>query len=149
MKTDLAARVLSAALQAHKWTQGELADKASLARSVVNWHLSRTRPIRDEHLIGYLAALPGIERAILLSAWMRDMLPTDIIHSIFTSESTNLIAEEPPTSHLKLRKEITEWVPELDEEQRGMLLWWAGKLVNDSELDEIFRGITRKAGYPN
>lgn len=72
---------------------------------------------------------------MLASAWLRDTLPDGAVANIL----------EPQTA--SVREEVRTWQPGLDDEQRQMIAWWSRQLAIDPELDEIFRAITRKAGF--
>lgn len=133
--TPQAAKVLSGALLMHSWQQSDLARSCGLDRSVVNLHLSGTRPIRDDHLAAYCTALDRTEQAQLVAAWLRDTLPATAQDAVL-SDGGN-----------RLREEVAQWQPGLDDEQWQMLSWWSQKLATDRELDEIFRIITRRAGW--
>jgi hypothetical protein len=135
MATPLSVRVLQQFLDAHEWTQNDLADRAQLHRATVSMHLSRSRPIRDEHLSRYLNALHRHERPILLAAWIRDQLAPDVVVDVLDLPA-NRVAEP-----------VRQWGPELDEEHRRMFSWWADQLARDPELDAIFRSVTRRLGY--
>lgn len=137
MQTPLAAKVLAEILIQRGWNQVELAAKSGLATSIISWHLSRQRPIRDEHFISYMAALHRGEQQRLTAAWMRDTLSPETITNILDVTSN------------RLREEVTAWSPGLTLDQERMLTWWKETLARDPELADIFRGITLKAGYPN
>lgn len=141
-KNQLTARVLAKIIDTHDWHQGDLAAKSGITRSLVSAHLAGQRAIRDQHIGGYLRAADHLERQMLLAAWMRDTLPTDLLHELFPKPLNPEGSEE-----YTFKPEIINWSPKLDEEQREMLNWWADKLLRDPDLDEIFRMITRKAGY--
>ncbi len=136
MHNKLSSRLLFTILDARCWNQGDLAKRSGIIRSTVSDHLSGQRPIRDEHLIAYLAALDSHERPMLLGAWLRDTLGAEVIRDVLKLPE-NRIAEP-----------VAEWSPALDDQQRKMLSWWAAELARDPELAEIFRRITLKAGYP-
>lgn len=147
---SLSSSVISKYLDAHHLNQGDLGVKTGISRTVISAHLSGQRAIRDEHLSAYLGALGVLERPMLLSAWLRDTLPVDVIHDIFRAEDLLRVREEEEGRYLvRLKPEVIEWTPQLDEEQRDMLLWWVDRLIRDPDLDGIFRQITRKAGYTN
>ncbi len=134
-RTPLAAKILSAAMEFHGWTQAEFAKLVGLARTQVSQHLSTERPVRDDHLAQYAQALDKAEQSMLVSAWLRDCLPD--------AAAANVL--EPGT--FIVREEVRQWQPGLTAEQRNMLDWWAAKLAADDELDHIFKAISRKAGW--
>ena len=133
--TPNASRALTAAVFAHNWDQTALAKATGLHNSVVSLHLSGKRAIRDDHLAAYCGALSSTEQAQLVAAWLRDTLPSSA-QSAVLSENSDSVQEE-----------VAAWRPGLDEEQRQMLAWWAQKLATDRELDEVFRIVTRRAGW--
>lgn len=135
IETPLTLNVLDTVLRTRGWTQNDLADRAGVHRSVVSMHLSRQRPIRDDHLCSYLTALDRHERPQLLGAWLRDTLHPHVLEDVCDAW-TGRIAEK-----------VATWSPGLDEEQRQMLDWWAAQLARDRELDQVFRAITRRAGW--
>lgn len=135
MATPLSVRVLQQFLDAHEWTQNDLADRAKVHRATVSMHLSRARPIRDEHLANYLSAIGPQERSILLAAWIRDSFAPDVVADVLDLPA-NRVAEP-----------VRVWGPQLDVEHNRMLSWWAARLAADPELDTIFRSITRRLGY--
>lgn len=135
MKNKIASKVLLKILDARDWTQGELAARTGIARSMVSEHLSGQRAIRDDHLNAYLTAFDHHERQIMLSAWVRDTLSPEVISDVLN------------VTENRVREEVAAWSPGLDHEQKQMLGWWAQQLARDPELDAIFRAITRKAGY--
>src|SRR5437016_5188466 len=110
---NLSAKVLCAILDSRSWTQAELADKAGLPASVVSWHLSRQRTIRDDHLIAYLSALRRRERQELLAAWLRDSLTGDIVADVLNLRDD------------RVREGVQNWTPPLEDPHGSMLNWWA------------------------
>lgn len=133
--TQQAARVLSIALANHSWTQSDLAKATQIDVATVSHHINNRRAIRDDHLAAYCTALDRLEQAQLVAAWLRDTLPATAQEAVLTDTSG------------RLREEVTQWQPALDDEQRQMLHWWAQRLAIDPELDEIFRISTRRAGW--
>lgn len=133
--TPLAAKRLAGALQLHGWQQSDLAEKTGIAGPTVSHHLSGLRDIRDNHMAAYAAALPRDDRESFVSAWLQDVLPPAAQEIILS------------TNHFALSEAVKSWRPGLDEEQKHMIDWWASKLAADPELDEIFRSISRKAGW--
>ena len=119
----------------HGWNQSELADKCGIARPTVSHHLGGMRTIRDDHLALYAGVLDKAEQSMLVSAWLQDTLPEVAAKNILEGQSNTL------------REEVRTWRPGLNAEQLSMLDWWMAKLAADSELDSIFRAITRKAGW--
>jgi hypothetical protein len=138
-KNALTARVLRDIMDSRDWSQTILAKRAGIAPSVVSAQLSGNRTVRDEHLHGYLAVLDGVERRKLLAAWMWDSFEPAIVG--------DLLAQSRMKTK-RLRSQVAEWGPELDVEQQQMLRWWGTELPRDSELDEVFRAITRRCGFP-
>lgn len=134
--TPLTAKVLAGALCMHGWNQSDLADKCGIARPTVSHHLSGLRTIRDDHLALYAGALDKAEQSMLVSAWLQDTLDADTAKNVLDSHSNTL------------REEVRTWRPGLSAEQISMLDWWAGQIISDTETDDIFRAITRKAGWP-
>lgn len=136
METPLTSKVLNSLIAVHEWTQLELARRAKVTPSVVTWHITHRRPITSQHLSRYLHALDHHERPILLAAWLRDSLGTEVIRDVLHVDEN------------RVREEVAEWTPGLNHEQKQMLTWWTNQLARDPELAEIFRRITVKAGYP-
>jgi transcriptional regulator with XRE-family HTH domain len=133
--TPQAAKVLANAMFLHNWDQSDLAKQSGLSRPTVSLHLNCTRPVRDDHLTAYCTALDRAEQTMLVAAWLRDTLPAEAQENVLTSKAT------------VLREEVRNWRPSLDAEQRQMIQWWEQKLASDPELDQIFRAITKKAGW--
>ena len=133
--TPQAAKVLSDALAMHSWTQSDLAKATTIDVATVSHHINNRRAIRDDHLALYCNALDRTEQAQLVAAWLRDTLP----------DTTQDAILEPHTN--RLREEVQLWQPGLNPEQQSMIQWWTERLARDRELDEIFRIITRRAGW--
>jgi transcriptional regulator with XRE-family HTH domain len=126
----LASRFLFTALEARGWTESKLAKAAGVARSVISTQLSGARRIRPNHLHKYLAVLNHQERPLLLVAWLRDNLPPDQIEHLLN-----------PTGD-KLSLNVA-----LDDDGKRMLGWWAREMARDSELRELFKLLSARAGY--
>ena len=133
--TPNASKVLSTVLPLHSWQQGDLARASGLDRATVSLHINGARAIRDDHLAAYCTALDRTEQAQLVAAWLRDILPADAQAAVLSENSD------------RVQEEVATWRPGLDEEQRQMLHWWSQKLATDRELDEVFRILTRRAGW--
>lgn len=133
--TPNASKVLSTVLPLHSWQQGDLARASGLDRATVSLHINGARAIRDDHLAAYCTALDRTEQAQLVAAWLRDTLPPTT-QDVVLSDSGD-----------RIREDVAQWQPGLDDEQRQMLAWWSQKLATDRELDEIFRILTRRAGW--
>lgn len=133
--TPQAAKVLSNALVLHHWQQADLARACGLDRTQVNLHINGARVIRDDHLAAYCTALDRTEQAQLVAAWLRDTLPATAQDAVLSDSGD------------RIREDVAQWQPGLDDEQRQMLHWWAQKLAVDRELDEVFRVLTRRAGW--
>lgn len=133
--TPQAAKVLSDALAAHSWSQSDLAKASAIDRTQVNLHINGTRAIRDDHLALYCNALDRTEQSQLVAAWLRDTLPADAQEAVL-SHDTN-----------RLNEEVKLWKPCLDPDQQSMIQWWTERLALDRELDEVFRIVTRRAGW--
>lgn len=133
--TPLSAKLLAGALTLNSWTQAELATAAGVSQAIISLHLTGTRPIRDDHMAAYAAALPRDDLESFVAAWLQDVLPP-AAQEIILSTSTCTLSEA-----------VKSWRPGLDEEQKHMIDWWASKLAADPELDGIFRSISRKAGW--
>jgi DNA-binding Xre family transcriptional regulator len=135
MPTASSSKLLSNLLTARDWQQSDLARASGIDRATVGHHLTGVRDVRDTHLAAYCAALDRHEQVALVAAWLRDTLPADAQSSVLEDGSNRLC------------EEAVRWRPELDHEQRHMLDWWARQLTTDRETDQIFRAITRKAGW--
>jgi len=133
--TPRSAKVLSTILVSNGWTQSDLAQLSHIAGPTVSHHINGVRPIRDDHLASYCAVIDRTEQTHLVAAWMRDTLPASTQSAIFAPGGTSLTAD------------VTHWSPSIDTEQQNMIKWWITKLATDRELDNIFRELTRKAGY--
>ena len=133
--TPQAAKVLSNAISMHCWSQADLAKASGMDRTQVNLHINGTRAIRADHLALYCNALDRTEQAQLVAAWLRDTLPAAAQEAVL-SHDTN-----------RLNEEVKLWKPCLDPEQQSMLQWWTERLAIDRELDEVFRIVTRRAGW--
>jgi transcriptional regulator with XRE-family HTH domain len=134
--TPQAAKVLANAVYMHNWDQSDLARESGLSRPTVSLHLNCSRPVRDDHLAAYCSALDRSEQTMLVAAWLRDTLPAQTQEQVLTPGSS------------VLKEDVRAWRPTLDSEQRSMIQWWEQKLASDMELDQIFRAITRRVGWP-
>lgn len=134
-QTPQSAKVLTGALLAHDWDQNDLARESGISRAVVSFHLTGSRPIRDDHLASYCNALDRDERPILVAAWLRDTL----------SESVQADVLDPRSS--KLNEEARTWSANLTNEQKEILEWWATQMPIDSELADLLHMLTRRAGW--
>lgn len=133
--TPRAAKILTAALQKHDWTQTKLANDTNIAIPTLCAHLAGRRAIRDDHLAAYITVLDKTEQAMLVAAWLQDTLPEAAAENILDSV-TGLV-----------REEVRSFTIGLSLEQTSMLKFWADKLREDPELDHIFTAISRKAGW--
>ena len=133
--TTRAAKALTASLQNHNWLQSDLAEKSGIAAQTLSAHLNGSRVIRDDHLAAYIKALDRDEQNILLSAWLRDVLDETVQKNVLESGTS------------RVSKEARSYQPGLNSEQIHMLNWWAHKLASDDELDNIFKSISRRAGW--
>jgi hypothetical protein len=133
--TPQTSKILAAALLGHGWEQNDLARESGINRATISMHLSGLRPIRDDHLALYITALDKSEQSRLVSAWLQDTLPADVITNVLDI-----------TTH-SVREEVRTWRPGLTPEQAEMMDWWAAKLAEDDELARIFHAITSKAGW--
>lgn len=119
MKTPLAARELERIIAARGWTQGDLAVKAKLARSVISWHLSRHRAIRDEHLGAYLHAFETPDRQTFIAAWLRDVVrPGATLAKLLGGDGL-------------IVRDVSNWQPSLTADQQSLLSWCAERLQAD------------------
>jgi transcriptional regulator with XRE-family HTH domain len=133
--TPQASRTLSHVMTANNWQQADLAKACGIDRATISHHINGARAIRDDHLAAYCTALDRTEQAQLVAAWLRDTLPPTT-QDVVLSDSGD-----------RIREDVAQWQPGLDDEQRQMLAWWSQKLATDRELDEIFRILTRRAGW--
>ncbi len=133
--TPKTSKILAAALLGHGWEQNDLARESGINRATISMHLSGLRPIRDDHLALYITALDKSEQSHLVSAWLQDALPAEVIANVLDS-----------TTH-SVREEVRAWRPGLTSEQSEMMDWWAAKLAEDDELARIFQAITSKVGW--
>ena len=133
--TPRAAKILTASLQKHDWTQTKLANDTNIAIPTLCAHLAGRRAIRDDHLAAYITVLDKTEQAMLVAAWLQDTLPEAAAENILDSV-TGLV-----------REEVRSFTIGLSLEQTSMLKFWADKLREDPELDHIFTAISRKAGW--
>jgi len=133
--TSLSVSVLQQVLDANSWTQDDLAARAKVHRSTVSMHLSKQRPIRDEHLVAYLQPLDRHDRQALLAAWLRDTLGADVIGDVL-DKAANRVTEQ-----------VGEWAPKLTDKDHRMLQWLGNQLTTDEELTNVIRSICRRLGY--
>lgn len=133
--TPRTVKILSAALQMHGWEQNDLARLTGINRTQISFHLNGSRPVRDDHLAAYITALAKAEQSRLVSAWLQDTLPAEVIANVLDITSNSV------------REEVRAWRPGLTSEQMDMLDFWAAKFTEDDELARIFRAITIKGGW--
>jgi transcriptional regulator with XRE-family HTH domain len=133
--TPQTAKVLAGALKTHGWQQADLANRSKIAAQTLSLHLNGSRPINDDHLALYITALDKSEQSRLVSAWLQDTLPAEVIANVLDI-TTNSV-----------REEVRAWRPGLSPEQMDMLDFWAAKFTEDDELARIFRSITIKGGW--
>ena len=133
--TPQAAKALSNVIFMRSWQQSDLAKASGIAAPTVSAQISGARVIRDDHLALYCTALDRTEQVQLVAAWLRDTLPANAQEAVL-SHDTN-----------RLNEEVKLWKPGLDPEQQSMIQWWTERLALDRELDEVFRIVTRRAGW--
>lgn len=119
----------------HGWQQSQLASASGIAAPTLSAQLNGTRVIRDDHLAAYITALDKYEQSQLVAAWLQDTLPAAALENVLDSTTNSL------------REEVRTWSPALSAEQHSMLHFWSEKLAADPELADIFRSLTRKAGW--
>jgi hypothetical protein len=133
--TAHSAQLLLRIMAAQEWSQADLATRAGVHRATVGQHLNLTRTIRDEHLIGYLQAVPTPDVAALASAWIQDLL-----HS---HPAVRELILDPTTR--SITKETAAWNPSLTAPQAAAMEFWGKNLPSDPELSQLFELLTRRA----
>lgn len=133
MTTPQTVRVLNAIMTENHWTQQDLANTTGLLRSTIGHHLIEGRPVRDEHLVAYLAVVPQLDRPRLFAAWIHDLLVDrpEIFHELSDASS-------------RIQNGVKQWSPELTSEQRQSLEFWDHKLRTDAEAARYFDMFTRR-----
>jgi transcriptional regulator with XRE-family HTH domain len=130
-----AARFIFSALEVRGWTESKLAKAASVARSVVSAQLAGTRKIQPAHLVKYAQVFNHRERMALLIAWLRDHMGSELVEEFLNPAGDGI------SRHVK------RWIPALGPGDKEMLTWWAHEMARDSELQELFKLLSAKAGY--
>jgi hypothetical protein len=131
----IASRLIFSVLDARGWSESKLAKESGVARSVLSSHLSGARRIRPNHLVKYMLVLGHQERPRLLAAWLRDNMHQELVHDLL-----NVAGDD-------LGLDVREYVPTLDDENKRMLAWWEREMARDSELGELFKLLSARAGY--
>jgi hypothetical protein len=83
-----------------------------------------------------MGALDAHERAALLSAWLQDRMPGEVLQDVLRLPER------------RLGEAVAEWSPGLTDEQRKMLAWWVYHILHDPETRDIFERLTLKVGFP-
>jgi|ERR1051326_1332927 hypothetical protein len=136
MKNKLTARLLNTILDSKNWNQGDLSQRSGIDRRGISSQLGGRRDIRDHHLVAYMGALDPHERAALLSAWLQDHMPGEILRDVLRLPER------------RVAEQVAVWSPGLSDEHRKMFAWWVHHILRDPETREIFERVTRKSGYP-
>src|SRR5262245_5558687 len=124
----LASQLLYRLLDWRKWDELKLAEVTGILPSVISAHLSGKRPIRPQHLAGYLRILDRHERSALLDAWLQDNVDYDAIANLLDGTRTDTMRSV--------------------EENRGRMLdWWAMAIARDFKLAKIFQRFRTKATF--
>jgi len=121
-------------LVARGWTESQLAKESGIARGVISEHVSGKRPISLKDLIRYMKGLNHQERPGLFSAWVRDNWPVELVQDLLNSRD-------------RLTRNVTGWVPILDEDNKRMLSWCAREIARDPEFEGFFKLLCVMAGY--
>jgi transcriptional regulator with XRE-family HTH domain len=135
-RTLLSASVLQQILDAKGWSQYELENRSKVHRSTISMQLGPPwRPIRGQHLSGYLRALDSSDRKMLLSAWLRDLLGSDLVDEVVDRETN------------RVREDVLEWAPSLRPSDKKMLDWLAQEMVSDPQSCEMIRSVCKRIGF--
>lgn len=135
MDTPLTARQLSEIVSELEWSQQDLESRSKIVRTTISTHLSGKRPIRDEHLAAYIAAVPGPDKIRLLAAWITDVLKEDDRSEVLTLDQSHLA------------EDVASWLPPLNDTQRSALQWLADAMVKDRELDDWILSLLQRLGF--
>lgn len=133
MDTPQTTRVLRDIMEKNKIEQKELAKLSGIDRATISYHINDSRPVRDQHLLGYLRAVPVEDRSNLFAAWLRDLL----------SGEPSLTEQLLDSGRTRIQEEIANWSAELTPQQLSDLQWWDMMLRTDPASSEFFRMITR------
>jgi transcriptional regulator with XRE-family HTH domain len=133
--TPHTAQLLLRIMALQDWSQADFAARAGVHRATVNQHLNGNRTIRDEHIIGYLQAVPTPDIGPLAAAWLRDLLHAHphLLDGIITP-NTETITDS-----------VATWSPTLTPAQTAALDFWGANLPTDPELSQLFELLTRRA----
>jgi hypothetical protein len=124
----LSSQELSRILRLRGWGERKLAELSGIIPSDVFAHLSGKRVIQSHHLAAYLRVLDRQERAMFLSAWLRDNLDQELVADLLDGTKTDSM-------------------PTPEENQRRVLDWWASAIAGNFKLAKIFSHLTTKAGF--
>lgn len=135
MTTPLTAQLLTKIAEDLEWTHAKLGATAAIDPTTVTRHLSGARVIRDEHFVKYMAAVPAIDKPLLLAAWLRDVLPPADTELLLDQKSTHL------------NEAVVEWLPALDPDAKRRMQWLCDQMVRDPELRDLMKIMTKNFGY--
>jgi hypothetical protein len=132
----ITSRFLNDVLKTRGWSRSKLAKLTGLSRSVISEHFAGDHRIRlVEHLVKYLDVLNHQEQTGLFSAWLRDNCPPVLVQHLLNGTGDDL------------GRDVKEFVPPLDVENKRRLAWLAREIARDKELDEVVSRFSAMAGY--
>ena len=71
---------------------------------------------------------------MLFAAWLRDSLPVELVQDLLN------VTDD-------LAKEVTWYLPTLDDDSKRMLNWCAREIARDPEFEALFKLVSVMAGY--
>jgi hypothetical protein len=134
MTTPQTLLTLASIMEENTWTQQDLSDSTGFTRSTIGHHLTATRPIRDEHIVAYIKAVPEADRTRLFAAWLRDLL------AVHPELSETLL----DSARTRISTETANWSPELTPEQRNWLTYWEHQMRIDPGAADFMELITQR-----
>jgi transcriptional regulator with XRE-family HTH domain len=132
----MASQFICSVLRERGWTQARFAKQCGIKQPLISKDLSSNRkhPISPAHLKKYLECLNHSERKRLFAAWMKGIVPSEVMADLLESDGN-------------LRLDVKAWLPALKNDDKEMLLWWAQEMTHDGELEELFKLLSARAGY--
>lgn len=131
-------------LAAAHGSQSALSLATGIVAPTVSHHLKGSRSITAEHLAAYLAAAPTDLRAGLLTAWLRQALPGDVLDEMAAQEqeTPHRVAETGALYRTALRRP-----DDLDAPTASALAWLSRECAADHDLAELVRHLARRWGW--
>lgn len=131
-------------LAAAHGSQSALSIATGIVAPTISHHLKGQRSITAEHLAAYLAAAPADLRAGLLTAWLRQAMPGDVLDAMAAQEveTPHRVAETGALYRTALRR------PEdLDAPTASALDWLSRECAADHDLAELVRHLAQRWGW--